>query len=119
MESQHTPAPWEWTDGNDFNDNLRLVGKDGELICHFGNREAYYPTEGEEPSEEDQRLIAAAPDLLEAAKMALDALIVSVNLNLKHIETTAVPMLRDAIEKAVPGSFGSCDVQSVGLGEAS
>jgi len=88
-ESKHTPGPWRWIDGDDANipcggrDLACLVGPlydetshpNGRvhLICDFGNSEAYYPTEGAEPSGADKRLIAAAPELLAELKSVVDA----------------------------------------------
>lgn len=38
----------------------------GNWVCEFGDSTCYYPTEGTPPSDANARLIAAAPDLLEA-----------------------------------------------------
>ena len=43
-----------------------FVTADGTPVCWFGDCETYYPTEGTPPTAADARLIAAAPDLLEA-----------------------------------------------------
>jgi len=51
----------------------RLVSKDGE-VCNFGDCERYYPSEGEPPSLPDCRLIAAAPEMLDALRDALEFL---------------------------------------------
>jgi hypothetical protein len=80
----HTPGPWRWIEAKGST-NAKLVGveydgKSGtgrnawELrgeVCDFGDSTQYYPTEGNEPSDADMRLIAAAPELLEACKAAL------------------------------------------------
>ena len=80
-EELPTPAPWRWLDAAENaakfgeSDMARLVGPlydekiehewdRIQLVCHFGNNEQYYPTEGCEPNDADKRLIAAAPDLL-------------------------------------------------------
>ena len=77
--SKYTPGPWRWvrdprkieceyTEGA----MLKLVGQNDGEICNFGDDHQYYPTEGTEPDEADARLIAAAPELLEALKALLD-----------------------------------------------
>jgi hypothetical protein len=47
------------------------MGPDGAEVMSFGDDEQYYPTEGCPPEEANARLIAAAPDLLEALKHAV------------------------------------------------
>ena len=69
--SKHTPGPWRWDDGDCEDDMPRLMAPSGK-VCHFGNAMQYYPTEGKPPSNSDARLIAAAPELLEALKQALE-----------------------------------------------
>lgn len=84
-DSKHTPGPWKIVRrmGWDFQGideqasgecKMGFVGPAGERICWFGNSETYYPTEGDEPSEADACLIAAAPDLLETLKELVDVL---------------------------------------------
>jgi hypothetical protein len=63
MTSKHTPGPWIWQ-----NDWLGLYGKDGEDVLPYSDYEGmaipdWYHTE--EPKA-NARLIASAPDLLEA-----------------------------------------------------
>lgn len=78
-DNKHTPGPWKivrrmgWdfqgvTEQPDEHNKMGFAGPSGERICWFGNSENYYPTEGDEPSEADAHLIAAAPDLLAALK---------------------------------------------------
>lgn len=66
---QHTPGPWKY-DGAGFG-NIRPVKETGRNIVYFGRAEG-----SEEFKERDAnaRLIAAAPDLLEACKLALERL---------------------------------------------
>jgi hypothetical protein len=74
MTAAHTPGPWVWTDrvlqGDakyaGYGDTGGFVTADGTPVCWFGDSETYYPTEGTPPTAADARLIAAAPDLLEA-----------------------------------------------------
>ena len=58
METKHTPGPWRY-DTNEF--SSYLVGADGSIIAGGEPHEGYM--DGKNP---DERLIAAAPDLLEA-----------------------------------------------------
>jgi hypothetical protein len=69
---QHTPGPWHWKDGEE-EDMPELVAPTGR-VCWFGNDTQYYPTAGEPPSEADCRLIAAAPDLLQALRDLVDVM---------------------------------------------
>ena len=88
----HTPAPWTFVPSKGPEDDMGgLMNADGEWICWFGDSTHYYPTEGEPPSEEDARLIVAAPDLL-AVLQHIDA----------HGYTTGedYDMVRAAIAKA-------------------
>lgn len=64
----HTPGPWRWKLGGHTEDLPELVGAGGEMVLWLGNDASYYPTAGIEPDEADARLIAAAPDLLEALR---------------------------------------------------
>jgi hypothetical protein len=65
--SKHTPGPWIWNEGRPVNYDLCwLRGPNGEQILHlYGNGEIT----------PNKALIAAAPDLLEAAKLAHQALL--------------------------------------------
>ena len=86
----HTAGPWELCnkgDYGDFDGNSRVIlGDDRRLaVVHVSDDE----------TDANARLIAAAPDLLEACKDALDALY--------HAEDTMEPLresLRAAISKA-------------------
>lgn len=64
--SKHTPGPWRLTDGNsDTYECRQIKSADGRSLM---GDEQYYPWT---PSDiEDWRLIAAAPELLEALKKA-------------------------------------------------
>jgi hypothetical protein len=71
--SGHTPGPWElvppkpsseWRDESELDLGGFKAGE--EWICTFGDSTNFYPSEGSPPSEANARLIAAAPELLEA-----------------------------------------------------
>ena len=59
MSTQHTPGPWRY----DYE-----PGYCGEIIASNGKEVATFT---DEPNAPDARLIAAAPDLLDAAKLVL------------------------------------------------
>lgn len=66
-----TPGPWEWWTSNSF---LRLssktTGRDGDVIDSFGMSDGATSLS---VKADDMNLIAAAPDLLEALQLFLDA----------------------------------------------
>jgi hypothetical protein len=61
-QATHTPGPWK------EKRKLAIYSADDEPIC------AVFPAETEERSKADARLIAAAPDLLEALRRARDSI---------------------------------------------
>ena len=88
METKHTPGPWYAVDGNkhrDFNQiairasGLRRKTGGDVSVCHV-----------ERFNEANARLIAAAPELLQALKACWDL----------GIDEHLVPMVRAAIAKA-------------------
>lgn len=73
-ESKHTPGPWE---ARTF---LVLGGADlRDRICHVGTSTSLGPSRSQE-SEANARLIAAAPELFEAASLAMEGIGVLDNL---------------------------------------
>lgn len=68
-KTAHTPGPWEW--GVQLNHKCRIqVHARKKVIAFVPYSE---DAEGEPDHRNDARLIAAAPDLLEAAKLAIKA----------------------------------------------
>lgn len=62
-----TPGPWRWVDGDPRDSELRkLLGSEDRAVLDFGSDEQYYPSAGEEPSNADAALIAAARTALPA-----------------------------------------------------
>lgn len=60
--AKHTPAPWRLSN----EDGLPIVDANGNPLCYM---EAYYPDgDSEVINRHNARLIAAAPELLEALK---------------------------------------------------
>lgn len=78
METKHTPGPWRY----DY-----APGYCGELLAANGTTLAEFVTE---PSEANARLIAAAPDLLEAL----------IDIAEKSTDAGAIECARAAIAKA-------------------
>ena len=66
MENKHTPGPWFWHYGIDGDTKMDVLTSSTSKVCDFGDCETYYPIEGTPPNEADAKLIAAAPELLEA-----------------------------------------------------
>jgi hypothetical protein len=110
MGAKHTPGPWLWTDRvlqgdakySTYGDMGGFVTADGVPVCWFGDNETYYPTEGTPPNAADARLIASAPDLLEALRQTTAQIAVWRSINgdmvgaLADLENTA----RAAIARA-------------------
>lgn len=66
----HTPGPWHLKVGADGNKYGAIMGPDNVLVATTGYRVCVESSE----DENNARLIAAAPDLLKAAKRALRVL---------------------------------------------
>lgn len=91
----HTPGPWRWVPGKGHRE-----GSIEPKICDFGDSTQYYSTAGMPPSEADACLIAAAPDMLEALKDAVD-LFEGANVYADFLTSIQVIMkARAAIAKA-------------------
>jgi len=84
-ETKHTPGPWKIVrnmgfgvegvkETDDPECQMGFAGPNGERVCWFGQSADYYPTEGDEPSEADARIMVAAPDLLAELKRTRDDL---------------------------------------------
>lgn len=94
----HTPGEWNWEWSKDISDDgtiavtCTMAGRDGLPVCEvWGITEANV--------EANARLIAAAPDLLEAAKDALESLRRLPN-GLGAFRVTCMQQLVNAIAKA-------------------
>lgn len=71
--SAHTPGPWKTTGDRKHPISPNVVWLDDDGAC--GDPECCGPAEAwVEIKQEDARLIAAAPDLLDACRLALSAL---------------------------------------------
>ena len=76
MSTEPTPGPWLVHDAQDFNQGLSVRSKDGRvafvaLPCDQSSKRVVYY----ERDEANARLIAAAPDLLEALQLAREYII--------------------------------------------
>lgn len=92
METKHMPGPWEWVKRKYYSD---LVGANGVIVISDGSAGGEYRPDLDVTGP-DARLIAAAPDLLEAIEVAL------IYLE-DGAPKTAADRLRAAIAKATGG----------------
>lgn len=95
-EFKGTKGPWCFKRKDDDTDNGGLYNLEGDLVCHFGDSEQYYPTDGTPPDEDDMALITAAPDLLEALQNMVTAYEYEAS-----IDNPALLSARAAIAKAL------------------
>lgn len=95
-----TPGPWEWWTSNSF---LRLssktTGRDGDVIDSFGMSDGATSLS---VKADDMNLIAAAPDLLEALQLSLNAMNEMGDILNFHdlVEQSKVDELTPAFDKA-------------------
>lgn len=74
IKFHYTAGPWRWIHGEpDSTDEPKLLGPNDQIICHFGNNETYYPSEGSAPAGGDKDLIGMAPEMFEALCGIADA----------------------------------------------
>jgi len=108
----HTPGPWQQGKAKDrLYDRILVPGKEGmytDIICYVNGLLpnidedeylAYHPGAAPQAGFANARLIAAAPDLLEACEKALN-LISNTGFNAHHKWDGFESMLRAAIAKA-------------------
>ncbi len=104
MNMGHTPGPWKWWTSNSWrrlSSDAGRTNRDGGVICPITQRSDGHPDVL--VSEEDMGLIGAAPDLLEAAKMARAVLEKIVDLNgpdIAGLSLVALTHLDTVISKA-------------------
>lgn len=70
MRTQHTPGPWRWADGyqaSATSRNAPTVYIPGREVCKLSSLMA---NEHQAEAKANARLIAAAPDLLDACRLA-------------------------------------------------
>ncbi len=99
--SKHTPGPWHHT-GREFND---VRDSDDELVAVALHLRVGQPERSVQEAEANARLIAAAPELLEALKTAMqqletDAIFMSLSGANGDHQAKAALIARAAIAKA-------------------
>ena len=75
MKTEHTPGPWgieNWSYDDGTRHKTVIVAKNEDAVAHVWG--VYRTNGGEEERQANARLIAAAPDLLIAAKGVIAAL---------------------------------------------
>lgn len=86
-QTTHTPGPWLWADAPPMLHNDQITLPDGTVLFEIMNA-----------TEADARLIAAAPDLLEAAKTRTRSHMEHYRRSMQPDDMA--PVLRAAIAKA-------------------
>jgi hypothetical protein len=89
--TQHTPGPWIYDDRY-----VNVIAEDGRAIAGRPAWSSLSP----DSEEADARLIAAAPELLEACEAALFALDCAINLQGLQLLIPTADKVRAAIAKA-------------------
>jgi hypothetical protein len=98
MTNKHTALPWKWdSNPNEYMSEPALIGSDGEVICHFGDDETYYPTEGDAPNSSNAAFIVRAVNSHYELLAALKEIITSYNA---HEDGYARQVLRSHKERA-------------------
>ena len=94
MKAEHTPGPWVLADDL----NVRTEGGILLHVTYFAGRTSY------DQQLENAKLIAAAPDLLEALNILLqvaqNAMLDEIHQTTRRIAEKAIPFAQDAIRKA-------------------
>tara|TARA_R110000822_G_scaffold296527_1_gene418966 strand:+ start:360 stop:701 length:342 start_codon:yes stop_codon:yes gene_type:complete len=106
MADKHTEGPWVWVKSRDYGYTALINPDTGvEVLTTGGINDGDDPITwmGEEMTDDDLALIAAAPDLLEVAQIVVDTTKASRKLNAPQLRV-ALAMLEgvalDAITKA-------------------
>jgi len=98
MKTKHTPGPWKWEEGQPYIEKewnhlcCRIAKVTTDKLHWHENR-----IKSGEESGANAQLIAAAPELLEACKMA----------RIEISEGTADQLTIDVLEKAIASAEGS------------
>lgn len=101
MKTTHTPGPWATIDGDGeyIIKTIAPAGRNGYTIADvFSHFEATNPE-----AEANARLIASAPELLEALQECVKALELEHEIALSLTQSRAVSKAKQAINKATEG----------------
>lgn len=104
METKHTPGPWTFEIDDSGVYHIKAPGHPGSLFCD----EQYYPWCSN--NEADWHLLAAAPEMFEALKLALDAAESWIHDHLDgtrglDLALAELQPCRDALAKASPINY--------------
>ena len=94
----HTPGPWAWK--IEGFDGYKLIAKDGTKVADDGSADGEYGGWMNDPNEPNARLIAAAPDLLDACQLIVNAFDVLKPASAARVEPLQINAARAAIAKA-------------------
>jgi len=92
QHTPHTPGPWSWNHGPRDSEFDTITGPKGFFICEIA---ISHPE-----NEANARLIAAAPELLEALKIGIETMLNGPERILRQDEQEAIMKMRTAIAKA-------------------
>lgn len=105
--SKYTAGPWKWFESGHRRTEPTLVGADGSPVLHLGDKPSGYGGDvaGEIFEEADARLIASAPDMLEALTRCAELLgsITDIRTDLAEFQNGYLRQARAAIAKATGG----------------
>jgi hypothetical protein len=102
--SKHTPGPWAVFRRDGYSTYIHAINEGDEIntfqvaSCHSATSRKYFPTRGE--AEANARLIAAAPELLEALQAMLRMTERHATHGLIATPGSPVALARAAIKKA-------------------
>jgi len=102
MKAKHTPGPWIVANGNEVHDKIAGQDECGTRIGETPNMvtSVEYPYLDKDGQAANAQLIAAAPELLEACKLAFERLRPRGNVRADYPGHVAVAALGKAIARA-------------------
>ena len=100
MSTQHTPGPWAAIDRTDGLRTLTHITNGAHIVCSLGSTRA----DGSPNHSANARLIAAAPQMLEALRAALEAM--GDTYDARDAAGAEGEQLRDQIAEAIATATG-------------
>jgi len=100
MTTKYTPAPWSFVVTSKEDVGV-ILNANKDHVCDFGYAEPYDNWYGTAPKKEDLNLILAAPELLEACKIIVDAFDSLSQSSPARNEILHINVARAAITKAL------------------